>query len=110
MNGEMNHRDCLEQQLDELELLQSVFSQPGEYTTTDQTSVDYVTAWIRGLTSDPPVSRLSCVLRLSVDAIHSEEGDEHCAEDGAAASSGPTGTIPVQCSVNISITLPHRYI
>lgn len=92
-------RECLEQQLDELELLQSVFSQPGEYTT-DQASVAHASAWLRRLTEDAPSSRLSCTLHLSVDATNTDE------QDGDATS--PSHTV-VQCNVDVSMTLPHRY-
>lgn len=101
-------RERLEQQLDELDLLQSVFSQPGEYAT-DQTSVDHANAWVRRLTAEAPVSRLSCTLHLTVDATNSDEGE--CSADGGSDddTTSPSRTA-VQCSVDISMTLPHRYI
>ena len=95
-------RECLElgleQQLDELDLLQSVFSQPGEYTT-DQAAVAHANSWLRRLTEDAPVGRLSCKLHLSVDATNTDEDGEGDASRDHTA---------VQCNVDISMTLPHR--
>lgn len=93
---------CLEQQLDELDLLQSVFSQPGEYDT-DQATVDRATAWVQRLTAESPTNRLSCTLHLTVDAMHCELEDNTSATDDASSLDRSA----VQCTVNISMTLPH---
>ena len=98
----MDEAVALEQQLDELDMLQSVFSQPGEYTTDDQTVLEQAAARIKGLTDQKPVGRLSCTLHLLVDAHHYEDGGESASSE--AASSVPT---PLQCSVDISMRLPH---
>ena len=97
------HMTCLEQQLDELELLQSVFSQPGEYTA-DGATVEHSTAWVRRLTADlePPIGRLSCALHLKVDAVSGELDSS-----GGDPASSPEGTAAEQCAADISMTLPH---
>ena len=89
--------EAVEQQLDELELLQSVFSQPGEFSA-DRAVIETSAAWTRGLTTETPVSRLSCRLNLSVDRhpAAGEDSDEE-GEDGSRDG-----------SADISMTLPHR--
>ena len=100
--GIMDEAVAIEQQLDELDLLQSVFSQPGEYTTDDQTVLERAMARVKRLTDQPPVGRLSCSLHLLVD-VHSRDDDgEGVGSD--TTSPGPTAT---QCSVDISMRLPH---
>ena len=96
----------LEQQLDELEMLQSVFSQPGEYTIDDQTLLEHAKARTKGLTDQSLVGRLSCALHLQVNAHQDDHGDEEEGESGSdITSSGPAATL---CSVDISMRLPHR--
>lgn len=103
--------DLIEQQLDELELLQSVFSQPGEFTT-EESSLEHARAWVRRLTPDAPTTRLSCTLHLTVnrrpnleedvDSSDGEEGDRK-SERGACGGDGEElGT------VDISMILPQR--
>ena len=88
----------LEQQIDELELLQSMFSAPGEFQIEDQSTFDQASAFIRDLTPATP-GRLSCSLHIPIDA-------HQPAAPGASASGGDSHTD--QHILNISIRLPHR--
>ena len=100
--------EAIEQQLDELELLQSVFSQPGEFSA-DQVTIETSTAWLRGLTSEAPVSRLSCTLHLSVDPSPRGDGEDSDEEDGGRDVSAEASCRGAeQCTLDISMTLPHR--
>ena len=110
----MDPRVCLEQQLDELELLQSVFFQPGEFTADDQAVLDHAAACVKRLTSEPPRGRLACSLHLAVERVRhegvpdgdDEEGTGVCAATSSDTVSGDHAT--PQCSVDISMRLPHR--
>ena len=62
-------RERCEQQVDELELLQSVFGQPGEFTLGDEAAIVQVKAFLQDLTPSPPPS-LSCTVSLAL----SQEG------------------------------------
>ena len=102
--------EAVEKQLDELELLESVFSQPGEFSA-DRVAIETAAAWTRGLTTEAPVARLSCNLRLSVDRHHptaadSEEEEEDGSRDGSVEAAACCGA--EQCILDISMTLPHR--
>ena len=97
-------RERVEQQLDELELLGSVFSQPGEFTA-DQVALEGATAWVRRITEDPPSVRLSCNLHLAVET-REYEGERD--EDGEEAVAESTCRGEQQCIVEISMTLPLR--
>ena len=87
-------RSRLEQQSDELELLQSMFSAPGEFQIDDQTSYDQVSSFLRSLTPDAP-GRLSCSLHIPIEAHH-----HHDAGEGTAT----------RHTVDVFIRLPHRYL
>jgi len=93
----MTARLRLEQQLDELELLQSVFSEPGEFHTDDQTVVDHATAYVKGLADEVP-NRLACGVHLTVDAVPDKEDEEEKANY----------TTNAQCTVDIAIRMSHR--
>lgn len=71
MTAELKER-C-EQQLDELELLQSVFSQPGEFTIEDEVALSQARAFLQDLTPSLPPT-LSCTVNLTV----SPGGEEDC--------------------------------
>ena len=87
MEGRRVHsREVLEQQLDELELLQSVFSRPEEFSA-DPLAMEGATAWVRRLTAEAPAARLSCSLHLSVDLHCSRESDEDCGSIAEPSSS-----------------------
>lgn len=94
---DMDLRGNLEQQVDELELLQSIFSAPGEFQVDDQSSYDQVSAFLKDLAPDTP-GRLSCKLHIPIDAHQPE--NEHERTDASAA---------VPLTVDISIRLPHSY-
>ena len=59
-------RERCEQQVDELELLQSVFSQPREFTVGDEAAIVQVKAFLQDLTPSPPPS-LSCTVALGLE-------------------------------------------
>lgn len=105
----MDVRECLEQQLDELDLLQCVFSQSGEFNTDDQAVWDQATAFVKRLTSQPPRGRLSCSLHLQVSVpMQEDEGDEGaCAGNSEAISCDAP---EAQCKVDICMRLPHRLV
>ena len=92
-------RSRLEQQLDELALLQSVFSEPGEFLLDDQAVYDHATAFVRQLTNDVP-HRLSCSLHLEVEVDLGHENEE-----ATACASSDQRT---HCNVVITMRLPHR--
>ena len=104
----MDYRVCLEQQLDELDLLQSVFSQPGEYTTDDRAVLDHATACVKRLTSHPPDGRLACSLHLAVDArvVRADKDEPDVGVSDAVSCDGTT----TQYSVDVSMRLPHRLL
>ena len=87
----------LEQQMDELELLQSVFSAPGEFQIEDQATFDQASAFLRDLTPATP-GRLSCSLHIPIGAHQPEGPPEASGGDGSTS----------QHILNISIRLPHR--
>ena len=87
----------LEQQVDEFELLQSVYSALGEFQIEDQLSYDKATAYLKQLIPDPPAA-LSCKINILVDAhLHSDDEDETTTSSPAA-----------QYSVTITVRLPNR--
>lgn len=88
----------LEQQVDELEFLQSMYSAPGEFKIEDQASYQQAVAHLQHLTPDAP-KVLSCSLHIPIDA-HQDTGDE-----GEEACAGNTD---IQHHVDISIRLPNR--
>lgn len=88
----------LEQQLDELELLQSVFSEPGEFHTDDQAVVDHATAYVKGLTDETP-NRLACGVHLTVDAVSGKDDEEE-----------ETYSTSARCTVDIAIRMSHRWV
>lgn len=73
----------LQEQLDEFELLESVFSAPGEFEVEDRASHSQAAAHIQQLTPDIPKS-LSCVLNIPINAHLDSEDDE---ENEASSSS-----------------------
>lgn len=83
----------LEQQVDELELLQSMFSAPGEFEIDDQSSYDQISAFLKDLLPEPH-GRLSYKLHI-LTQIGEDGGTNE--ESGA-----------FQHTVDISFRLPHR--
>ena len=90
-------RQRLEQQLEELEILRSVFSEPGEFQPDNPTVFDHATAYVRAMTDEAP-GRLACTLHLDVDV--SPGIDEHDEEASVAN---------IRCSADIQIRLSQRY-
>jgi len=83
--------------LNELKLLQSFFSEPGEFHTDNQTVVDHATAYVKGLADEAP-NRLACGVHLTVDAVPDKEDEEEKANYSTNA----------QCTVDIAIRMSHR--
>ena len=101
--AELKHN--LEQQIDEFELLQCMFSGPGEFQVEDESSYDQVIAFLRDLTPHSP-GRLSFSVHILIDAQHQplDSESELSSRDGSPAESKA-----VQHTVDISFRLPHRY-
>ena len=93
----------LEQQIDEFELLQSMFSGPGEFQVDDEASYDQVTAFLRDLTPHTP-GRLRFTVHIVVDTYPPLQSEQDSVDDTAAGSKS------IQHSVDISFKLPHRYL
>ena len=53
----------LKEQLEELEVLQAMFSSPGEFEIEDESSYDRAVTYVKKLSIEPP-KILSCELRL----------------------------------------------
>lgn len=87
----------LQEQLDELEVLESMFSSPGEFEIEDRDSHERAIAYLKSLAPDPP-KYLSCRLCIPVNAQHDSDDEEE--------SSRAEGFPPH--AVNISIRLPTR--
>jgi len=96
-------KDNLEQQIDEFELLQSMFSGPGEFQVDDEASYDQVIAYVKALTPNTP-ARLRFTVHILVDARPPLDSEQDSV-DGAV-----TGSKTVQHGVDISFKLPHRYV
>lgn len=95
----------LQEQLEELELLESVFSGPGEFQIEDRLSHERAQAYLGQLTSDPP-KNLSCRLVVPINA-HQESDDEGSGdEDGPRAGAEPL----ISYSVTISVRLGTRWV
>ena len=97
----MKMNSNLEQQIDELEFLQSMFSAPGEFRMDDvfyKQAVDYVTP---GHHAYGVPKQLSCCLNIPISA-HQDSDDEEAAEEASAASN------PLHYNVDISIQVPNR--
>lgn len=98
--AELKHN--LEQQIDEFELLQCMFSGPGEFQVDDETSYDQVIAFLKDLTPHSP-GRLSFSVHILIDAQHQPLDSE------SELSGSPAESKAVQHTVDISFRLPHRY-
>ena len=95
----------LQEQLDELELLQSVLSSPGEFEIEDRASHEQAEAYVNGLTPDPP-KFLSCRLCVLINA-HQDSDDESAGCDDERASSGNSAG---EHSISISVRLASRLV
>ena len=95
----------LQDQLDELDLLESVFSAPGEFEIEDRESKEKAEAFVNQLTSNPP-GYLSCRLCIPVSAHH-DSGDEGSDVEEGADSGGASAD---SYSVNISVRLSSRLV
>lgn len=98
----------LQEQLDELDLLESVFSAPGEFEIEDRESKEKAEAFLNQLTSNPP-GHLSCRLCIPVNAHH-DSGDEGSDVEDNADSKGASGEHGHSYSVNISLRLSNRLV
>lgn len=92
----------LEQQIDELEFLQSMYSAPGEFKIEDQASYQQALAYVQQLAPEAPKT-LSSSLLIPVNAHQdSEDEDEETREPAAENTT-------IQHYVDISIRMPNRY-
>lgn len=91
----------LQEQVDELALLESMFSCLGEFQIEDQDSQEQAEAFLRRLAPDPPKC-LSCRLCISTSAHQGSDVEEDCSDDGAGPSSSFT--------IHISVRLPSRSV
>lgn len=94
--------DHLEQQLDELDFLQSMYSAPGEFRIEDQGAYQQALAYTKLLSPDAP-KLLSSSLHILINAHQDSEDEEE--EDGEKAQEAEK---PLQYSVHISIRTPNR--
>jgi hypothetical protein len=92
----------LQEQLDELDLLESVFSSPGEFVVEDGTSREQAEGFVKLLSPDPP-RQLCCRLHIPVSAHRDSEGDG--SDDEECVSSASTEHV---YSVTISFRLSNR--
>jgi len=92
----------LQEQWDELCLLESMFSSPGEFEIQDKASYQQAEAYLQQLTFDPP-KYLSCLLRIPISSH--QQSDEEADSDEEAEASGKTELVR---SVNVSMRLPPR--
>lgn len=93
----------LEQQLDELEFLQSIYSAPGEFKIEDQASYQQAIAYLQQLTPEAP-NTLSSSLHIPVNAHHDSEDEEE------TSASEVANTSTLQYYVDISIRMPSRFV
>lgn len=95
----------LQEQVDELGLLESVFSSPGEFEIQDKASHQQAEAYLEQLTPHPP-QYLSCLLCIPIKP-HQHSDDEVSSDGECEASVGNVGE--ESYSINISVRLPPRY-
>ena len=79
----------IEQQVDEIELLQSMYSSPGEFQVDDQASYDKALAYTRQRCAEPPKC-LSIKLFILVNA-HQDSDSEDQSTGGATGRAGDGG-------------------
>ncbi len=94
----------LEEQLDELEVLEAMFSSPGEFEIDDTFSYEQAKAFVNKSSADPPPGALSCKLRISVTEASQDSDAEDEEQDSRAPEAAPTASH----NVEISLRLPNR--
>lgn len=100
----MNSYSNLEQQIDELEFLQSMYSAPGEFRIEDQGAYQHALAYTQRLTPDTP-KVLSSSLHILINAHQDSEDEEEAPQAvSAAAIDEPLQ----QYDIHISIRTPNR--
>lgn len=93
----------LQEHLDELGLLESMFSSSGEFEIEDSTSYKQAEDYLQQLAPQPP-NALSCKLCVPISA-HQDSDDEEGEED---AVEGAEQEVPY--SITIFIRLPSRLV
>jgi len=93
----------LQEILEELEVLEAMFSSPGEFEIEDRDSYDRAKACVKKLSPEVPPS-LSCRLHLSVSG-DSQDSDDDEEEDGEHSSLLES----ISHLVDISLRLPKRF-
>ena len=91
----------LKEQLEELEVLQAMFSSPGEF----ENSYDKAVTYVKKLSIEPP-KILSCELRLLVSA--NQDSDEEGDEDEDVLKLAQAESLPVTHEADVSLRLPAR--
>jgi len=94
----------LEEQLDELEVLEAMFSSPGEFEIDNTFSYEQAKAFVNKSCADPPRGALSCKLRISVTEASQDSDAEDEEQDDTASEAAPTAAHTVE----ISLRLPNR--
>ena len=98
----------LQEQLEELEVLESMFSSPGEFKIEDRASYDQAIASLSNLAMQPPKC-LVCSVCISIKHYDSEEDDSEEEEGHAIGGvAGKRRDAITTHSVKISFRLPTR--
>ena len=99
----------LQEQVEELQVLESVYSSPGEFEIDDESSHEQALAYLQQLALHPP-NALSCRLHIPINAHQDSDDDDD--DDGEDYGSGCVGAVaavcPVQTHINVSVRLPSR--
>lgn len=100
----------LQEQLEELEVLECMFSAPGEFKIVDESSREQAEAYLKQLTPDPP-DCLSCQFCIPISA-HQEGSDEEASEEESCACGEDIATQQplASHSINFSVRLPTRLV
>lgn len=98
----------LQDQLDEVALLESMFSAPGEFQIEDRISHEQAEAYVNHLTPDPPKC-LSFRLCVPINAHHYSDDEGSSDDEGASCANAESEPL-VSHSVRISVRLPSRYV
>lgn len=98
----------LQEQLDELELLESMFSSPGEFEIEDKVAHAQAEAFLRQLTLNAPRPKsLTCKLFIPINAH--QDSDDEGENDCSSATEGKAEIEQlVSYSINISVRLVPR--
>ena len=99
-------RSALEQQVDELELLQSIFSVPGEFQIEDHASFESVSLFLKDLTPGIP-GRLNYSLHIPIDAHPTGAFSQALGGTEVEGECSAACALPQQHTVDVFVKLPH---